>query len=235
MDGKFKLKLNVKDITEDIEPQLKQAGAATASAAYYRGLELAKSGFGSSGFKNWSKGYKFNKVDDGMYVIAVEGKLANMMEDGINTGEISEMLMKGTRASINKAQGKDYVDVPFHKDADAAGSVSIQGQKFQVQGFKNADEMMKQFSKPQSKSVSFTKGSGIEKENRMISRAKKLQDLIKSEDQKKGSTSYLTIRRVSEDSVWPASPYAGQKVLDKLSLEVEQIFAKMLETFVGRS
>ena len=230
---KAKLDLKVDDIVADLEPKVKAAGAATANALYMKGLEYARQSFGASGFKNWSKGYKFAKIEDGLYVISVEGKLANMMEDGIQTGEISRMIMQGNRAQHNKAEGKNYVDVPIHKDADSAGNISVQGQKFQVQGFKNADEMMKQFSKPENKNVKFSRGKSVEQEQRMVSRAKKIQDLIKSQDKASGSTAYMTIRRVGENSVWPSSPYPGGKVLDKLDLEVERIFASMIDTFLG--
>ena len=233
MKIKAKLGFKTEDVIADIEPKLKAAGAATASAVYQRGLEFARQAFGASGFKNWSKGYKFAKVEDGLYIISVEGKLAMMMEDGIETGEISKMIMAGNRAQHNKAEGKDYVDVPIHKDADSAGNISIAGQKFQVQGFKNADDMMKQFSKPEGKSVKFSRGKGVEQEDRMVARAKKIEGLIKSQNPKDGSTAYMTIRRVSKDSVWPSSPYAGGKVLDRLDLEVEKIFATMIETFIG--
>ncbi len=229
---KAKLDLKVDDIVADLEPKVKAAGAATANALYMKGLEYARQSFGASGFKNWSKGYKFAKIEAGLYVISVEGKLANMMEDGIETGEISKMIMDGNRAQHNKAEGKNYVDVPIHKDADSAGNISIQGQKFQVQGFKNADEMMKQFSKPENKNVKFSRGKEVEQEQRMVARAKKIEGLIKSQNPKDGSTAYMTIRRVGENSVWPASPFPGGKVLDKLDLEVERIFATMIEAFL---
>jgi hypothetical protein len=233
MKTKVKLNLKVDDIISEVEPKLKAAGAATASALYQRGLEFARQAFGQSGFKNWNKGYKFAKVEDGLYIISIEGKLANMMEDGIETGEISKMIMEGNRAQHNKAEGKNYVDVPMHKDADSAGNISIQGQKFQVKGFKNADEMMKQFSKPDQKNVKFSRGKNVEEEQRMVSRAKKIEGLIKSQNSKDSSTAYMTIRRVGKDSVWPSSPYSGGKVLDRLDLEVEKIFATMIETFLG--
>lgn len=232
MRTKVKLGLKTDDLISEIKPKLDAAGAATASAVFQRGLEFARQAFGTSGFKNWSKGYKFAKVEDGLYIISVEGKLANMMEDGIETGEISKMIMDGNRAQHNKAEGKNYVDVPIHKDADSAGNISIQGQKFQVQGFKNADEMMKQFSKPENKNVKFSRGKEVEQEQRMVARAKKIEGLIKSQNPKDDSTAYMTIRRVGENSVWPASPYPGGKVLDKLDLEVERIFATMIEVFL---
>ena len=232
MKTKVKLDLKADDIISDIEPKLKAAGAATATAVYQKGLEFSRQAFGQSGLKNWTKGYKFAKVEDGLYIISIEGKLANMMEDGIETGEISKMIMAGNRAQHNKAEGKDYVDVPIHKDADSAGNISIQGQKFQVQGFKNADEMLQQFSQPQNKNVKFSRGKNVETEQRMVARAKKIEGLIKSQNPKNTSTSYMTIRRVTDDSVWPKNPYQGGKVLDMLDLEVEKIFATMIETFL---
>lgn len=232
MRTKVKLGLKADDLVSELKPKLEAAGAATANVVFQRGLELAKQAFGSSGFKNWSKGYKFAKVEDGLYIISIEGKLANMMEDGIETGEISKLIMGGNRAQHNKAEGKNYVDVPIHKDADSAGNISIQGQKFQVQGFKNADEMMKQFSKPENKNIKFSRGKEVQQEQRIVARAKKIEGLIKSQNPKDSSTAYMTIRRVGENSVWPESPYSGGKVLDRLDLEVEKIFSMMIEAFL---
>jgi hypothetical protein len=68
----------------------------------------------------------------------------------------------------------------------------------------------------------------------MVARAKKVEGLIKSQNEKDSSVAYMTIRRVGENSVWPSSPYSGQKVLDRLDLEVEQLFATMIDSFLGR-
>lgn len=231
MKVKAKLSLKVDELISDFQPLLEAAGAATAAAVYQKGLEYAGNTFGRSGLGNWTKGYKFSKVEDGLFIISIEGKLAMMMEDGIAVGEISKLIMGGNRAQHNKAEGKNYVDVPMHKDADSAGNISIQGQKFQVQGFKNADEVMQHFSKPEAKQVKFSRGKAVEQEERIVSRAKKIEGLIKSQNPKEGSTAFMTIRRVGEDSVWPSSPYSGGKVLDKLDLEVEQIFATMIDVF----
>jgi hypothetical protein len=232
MSVKVKLNLNIKELLNDIEPRLKAAGAATAGRLYQRGFELARQGFGRSGFNHWRNGYKFSKVDDGLYVIAVEGKFAMMMEDGIKTGEISRMIMHGTRAAYNRSQGKDYVDVPLFKDGGQSNSVRIGGEKFEINTFKNSDELMKHFSKPMLKQVTFTRGKSIEQEERIIQRSKKIEGLIRSQDPKSGNTAYLTIRRVTNESVWPETPYEGQKILDKLELEVEQIFSNMIEQFM---
>jgi hypothetical protein len=234
MRVKVKLDLKADELVADLEPRLKAAGAATAGQLYQRGFELAKQGFGPRGFNHWKNGYKFAKVEDGLYIISVEGKLAMMMEDGIKTGEISKMIMQGNRAAHNRGEGKNYVDVPIHKDADAAGNISIGGQKFQVQAFRNADELMKQFSKPEKKQVKFSRGKTVEQEERIVQRAKKLEGLIKSQNPKDSSTAYMTIRRVTDSSVWPQSPYEGQDILGKLELEIEKIFGNMLEQFIGK-
>lgn len=230
---KAKLELKAEQLVSEFKDKISLIGTATASALYDRGRQLASQSYGRSGFAKWNAGYKFTKVDEGMFIISVEGKLANMMEDGIKTGEISKMIMEGPRAQYNKGQGKEYVDVPIGKDADSAGSISIQGQKLQVQSFKSADDLMAAFSKPEKKNVKFSARPGVREEERVVQRAKAVEGLIKSQKPGSTQTSYMVLKRVTADSVWPSSPYAGQDILGKLDLEVQKTFDTIVERLLG--
>lgn len=233
MKIKAKLELSADQLVSGFKEKLALIGSATASALYDRGRQLASQSFGRSGFAKWNAGYKFNKIDDGIYVISVEGKLANMMEDGIKTGEISKMIMEGPRAQYNKGQKKNYVDVPIGKDADSNGSISIQGQKLQVQSFKSADDLMAAFSKPEKKQVKFSARPGVREEERIVQRAKAVEGLIRSQKPNSTQTSYMVLRRVTENSTWPSSPYEGQDILGKLDLEVQKTFDTIVERLIG--
>ena len=233
MKVKAKLQLSADELVTQFKDRLALIGSATASTLYNRGLQLASQNFGRSGFAKWSAGYKFNKIDDGIYVISVEGKLANMMEDGIKTGEISKMIMEGPRAQYNKSQKKNYVDVPIGKDADSSGNISIRGQKLQVQSFKSADDLMAAFSKPEKKVVKFSARPGVREEERIVQRVKAVEGLIRSQKPNSTQTSYLVLRRVTPNSTWPSSPYQGQDILGKLDLEVQKTFDTIVEKFLG--
>lgn len=233
MKIKAKLELSAEQLVSGFKEKLALIGSATASALYDRGRQLASQSFGRSGFAKWNQGYKFSKIDDGIYVISVEGKLANMMEDGIKTGEISKMIMEGPRAQFNKAQNKNYVDVPIGKDADSNGTISIQGQKLQVQAFKSSDDLMAAFSKPEKKQVKFSARPGVREEERIVQRAKAVEGLIRSQKPNSNQTSYMVLKRVTDESTWPSSPYQGQDILGKLDLEVQKTFDTIVERLIG--
>lgn len=219
----MKLKLNF-DISENelvsgLKAQVQTAVAQTFEAAVEKAKQIAGQKLGPSGFNKWEKGFRADKVTDDLYIISIEGKLASWMEDGIKVGEISQSIMAGNRAQHNKSEEKNYVDVPFMKDADQAGN--IRGTNLNVKAFADADSLMKNIK------LSDYKKRSIQQEKRMVSR---VQDIIKSTDPKgdKG-TQYMTIRRVSEGSVWPKTPFEGAKVLEELDSFIDQKFSEILD------
>jgi hypothetical protein len=177
------------------------------------------------GLSKWLNGFKINKVSNDFYIISIDGKLANWMEDGIQPGEISRAIMSGNRADVNRGEGKNYVDVPIAKDADAMGEITLgkSGPKVQVSAFKDADSMLKSIT------TSDWKKGGTKKKQVIASR---VQDIIKNVEPPTGKVSYLTIRRVTDDSMWPKSPFQGAKVLDDLGLYLENNFDKILERYL---
>lgn len=218
----MKLKIDLDIDAEELIAGL-AAGVRTATDLVYaeavqHAKQLAAQKLGSSGQKHWNEGFKAHKVNDDLWVISIEGKMASWMEDGIQTGEISKAIMNGNRASHNKAEGKDYVDVPFLKDADASGN--IKGTNVNVKAFADADSLVK--------NVKFSdyKNKSVKEEKRVISR---VQDIIKSVNpQKQAATSFLTIRRVTSESVWPSSPFKGAKILDDLDQFIDQRMSEIL-------
>lgn len=222
----LKLEFDLSDIASELHEGLK-AGlnasiAATADKVKTRGLQIANQKL-KSGLKFWSKGFAVDKVGDGMWVISMSGKLANMMEDGFNTGDIKKMLLEGNRARHNSAHGKKYVDVPFAQDADALTG-NIGKTQVSVQQFKNADEMVKAIT-----TSNWSKG-GVQTEKRIVQRVK---DVIKSRETQTSSPQYLTIRRVSEKSKgWPTNPFKGAKVFEQLDHYLEQAFEESLDSLL---
>ncbi len=214
------------DVVDGLKSRFKAAVSATMEDAQQQALEIAAQKL-KGGLAKWNQGFRFHKVSDEFYVISIDGKLANWMEDGIEPGEVSRSIMQGNRAEANKGEGKNYVDVPIAKDADAMGNISLGkkgGPKVNVKAFANADQMMKHIT------TSDWKKGGTKKKQVMASRVK---DIIKNvEPTGGGKASYLTIRRVTENSQWPKSPFQGAKVLDDLGTHIEQNFVKILERFL---
>lgn len=225
----MRLKFKFDDVTFDevvdgLQSRFKAAVNATMEDAEQHAQTLASQRL-KVGLSKWMKGFRFHKVSDEFYVISVDGMLANWMEDGIEPGEVSKAILSGNRAEANQGTGKKYVDVPIAKDADQLGNLTLgkKGPKVNVKAFANADEMMKSIN------TSDWKRGGIKQKQVVASRVK---DIIKNVDQGSGKTSYMTIRRVSEGSQWPKTPFKGARVLDDLGAHIEQNFDKILERFL---
>lgn len=217
----FELDFTEDEIVDGIRSNFNAAVANTVKLAQGRAHQIASQKL-KSGLKFWEKGFAVDKITEGTWMITMTGKMANMMEEGFGTGEIKKMILSGNRAQYNKGQGKNYVDVPVHLDAD-----SMTGQvgktKVSIQQFKDADAVIKSV-----KMSDWAKG-GIKKENRITQR---VNDVIKSRKPKDSdaSSQYMVIRRVSAKSKgWPVNPFAGARVFEALDLYLEQAFEQSLE------
>lgn len=216
------------DVVDGLRDRFKAAVNATMEDAQSEAQTMAARKL-KTGLKKWTDGFRFHKVSDDFYVISVEGTLAMWMEDGIQAGEVSKAILSGNRADSNKGEGKNYVDVPIAKDADSMGSISLGkkgGPKVNVQAFANADQLMKNIS------TSDWKKGGIKKKQVMASRVKDIIKNVEVAGPKTGTTSYMTIRRLSPGDQWPKSPFKGAKVLDDLGYHIEKNFDKILERFL---
>lgn len=219
MKLKLDLDLNVNELVDGLKAEVRAVTAKVMAAAKDKAHELASQRLGPSGLQHWEKGFAAHKVNDDLYIISMEGKLASWMEDGIKTGEISQAIMSGNRATHNSAEGKKYVDVPFMKDADQAGN--IRGTGLNVRAFADADSLMKnvKFSDYKNKSVT--------EQKRVVSR---VRDIIKSTSPEPAKdVQYLTIRRVTENSTWPETPFEGAGVFEDLELFIDTKFQELLE------
>lgn len=213
------------DIVDGLRDRFKTAVNATMEDAQQEAQAMAARRL-KVGLKKWTDGFRFHKVSDEFYVISIEGQMASWMEEGIQPGEVSRAIMQGNRAEANQGEGKNYVDVPIAKDADEMGNISLGkrgGPKVNVKAFANADALMKNIN-----SSDWKKG-GVKQKQVVASRVK---DIIKNTSPKTGTTSYMTIRRVTPSSQWPKSAFKGAHVLDDLGYHIEQNFGKILERFL---
>lgn len=215
---------DVSELVDGLQSRFKSATSAMMADIKQEGQRYAAQKL-KKGLGHWNKGFKMHKVTDDFYVISIEGQMASWMEDGMKAGEVSKAIMGGNRADSNKAEGKDYVDVPIAKDADSAGNISLKkgGPTINVKAFANADQLMKSIN------TSDWKKGGMKQKQVIQSRVK---DIIKNVEPKTGAASYMTIRRVTAKSVWPKSPYSGAKVLEHLDQFIDSNFDKILARFI---
>lgn len=204
------------DLLRGIQSRFQSAFDSAAGMADSDAKEAA-AGKLRGGLAKWNEGYSFRKVSDTTYVMAISGELADMMEDGIDVGQISKMIMAGNRAKHNASEGKDYVDVPINLDHMA------------VNFHKDADAMMSSFKRKEVTLSDFKKG-GVKKEDRFVARLK--DSVIASKKEMGGDTSFLTIRRVTAKSVWPAKKFEGAKAFEAAAKKFADNFSRLLESSI---
>ena len=220
----FELDLSEDELIDGIRANFHSAVNRTVGLVQNHARFLASKKL-KAGLKHWEKGFAVDKITEGTWMISMTGRLANMMEDGIKVGELKDLILNGNRARINKAQGKDYVDVPIPLNADAVTGV-LGKTSVSVQHFKDADAVMKNI-----KVSDWAKG-GIKNEKRITQR---VQDVIKSRkpNENAADSQYMVIRRVSAKSKgWPTSPFAGAKVFEALDSYLEKAFEESLNSLL---
>lgn len=210
------LDLSAEEIVEGLDKNLKAATASTVQRVDQDAHALAAQRL-KSGLKHWKKGFAIDKIDDGLWIISISGKLAEMMEEGFGVGDIKRLVLGGNRYAHNKAEGKDYVDVPISLDADEA----VESVGVTMQQFTSMDEVVKFVN-----TSDWAKG-GVRKEKKITQRVK---DVIRSRNEDGGAERFLTIKRITPDSEgWPKNPYQGAKVLESLDSYIERAFEKSLQ------
>lgn len=222
----FNLDLTADEISKALKENLNAAAAYTVRETKDIAQRRASQKL-SSGFKHWNRGFNMDKVADGIWVLSITGKLANMMEDGFGVGAIFEMISRGNRAQHNKAVGKNYVDIPMIKDADSATG-KISGVSVKIQQFKNADDVRKTIT------ISDWKKRGIKRENVITQR---INNIIRTRNKGREGVKFLTIKRMSLDPAknsgkWPDKPFPGVKILNELDREIEIVFDKALRSLI---
>lgn len=165
------------------------------------------------GLTHWMNGLTLDRVADGVYVISLQGKLANWMEDGFTGKELKDAILSGNRAQYNKAQGKDYVDVPLKLSADDLAKVNSNSATVSMSKLMDADAVMKQIE------VSDYAKKGTRKENRVVQRIRDVIRERKATSAKGVTTGIMTIRRVSPKSK-PWKDFPGAKVFDSNTLDL---------------
>lgn len=210
--------LDASELTEGIDKHLEAVTATVAGVVGEKAKEIASRKL-KSGLKWWEKGFSIDNVGDGVWVLSITGKLAEMMEDGFGPGAISDLILGGNRYKHNKAQGKNYVDVPLPKQVITQNQ-TIQGTSIRVAQFTDIQEFQKQFT------FSDYKKGGVKNKKRLV---KRVGDVIQTRKNEKSDASFMTIRRLTPNSKWPEHPFSGAKVFDALDHDIETAFDKALQ------
>jgi hypothetical protein len=225
---KFNLDTNGLDkaLQEELDSVVKTATADATRVAANRAREKAANQLNSS-LEIWQKGFAFNDLGNGEFALTISGELARMFEDGIEVGEISKLVMQGNRAMVNKAEGKDYVDVPMAQQESSPA----------VKVFRSADDLIANVGKREVK-FSDPKNKGVKVEERLLRRFKNdskavtkaggIPGLIESKKTSNSKPLYLLIRRVTKDSNWPQQRVPGVEAFKEIEANLSNYFEEAL-------
>jgi hypothetical protein len=174
-----------------------------------------------NGLPLWKDGLLVESIGDDSYMIAISGKLSDMIEDGFSGNELKSLLLNGPRAAHNASLSPNktkYVDVPFGVSKGKLERGGVQGVK--VSQFKNAQEVMQSFTKTDKKG-NVGPGKAL---------TKRVGNIIESYG-KNTKIGFMTIRRVSAKS--QLGSWTGAKILDQNN-KIEEFISKQFDVEFDR-
>jgi len=202
----FKLDLSASDFKDAFTPNLDAAMGVTMRQAARKAQDLATARL-QSGLGHWLKAFKVDKISDGVWVLAIDGKLGAMMEEGFSGEEFKRLILNGNRAKHNRSEGKDYVDVPI----PLAGQGPTSEKKLQavsVTQFKSGADVIR------SVTMSDWKRGGVIMKNKIVQNVK---GIIRTREKESKNYQYMMIRRVTPETNWGS--WKGAHILDMVELE----------------
>lgn len=208
----FKVKMNLDltaaELKEGLTPNLDAVMGVTSRQAATEARRLAETKL-QSGLHHWVNGFTVNKVSDGVWLMAVEGKLGTMMEEGFNGEEFKKLILNGNRARHNRSQGKDYVDVPIPlTGGNLKTTTSNKLREVTVTQFKSGADVIR------SVTTSDWKNKGIVTRDKIVQNVK---GIIRTKEQASDNFQFLMIRRVTPETNWGS--WKGAHVLEMKELE----------------
>lgn len=220
MSIKFDLDLNLDGIVEELEDQVEASVQSAMSKGFARARSHAMDKLADKPFQFFDRGFRIESIDPLTFVVILEGDMANLFDEG-KTSRLPSKIMSGQVARENSQEGKDYVDVPFFKDADMAGNVKVgKDAYFNVKAFQSADEVIQSFKKATPKG-----------RTPMQARIKKAKTILEDKGTKsvyqtqKKNKRYLTFQRVTNSTQWndmkvhPALYDQNAKILSDFIIE----------------
>lgn len=219
----YKLDISIdqlgKELISEIKDKAQRAFTKTAIKASFHAQSLAASKLDDSR-EIWKRGFKVIYKTNGEFVMQMDGELANLIEEGYNPGAFNKMIMNGQRAKHNKAQGKNYVDVPISSKKMPSSVTARSG-----------DDLLKEFTVKKYTISDFQNKKIREDEPRLTRAIKtfengKKSQILESKKFKSGSSSFIKFVRVTDTSTFPKKGFTGAQIFR----EVERMLDSFYET-----
>jgi hypothetical protein len=244
------LGLDINNLAQGLEREFQEAVAQTATAAYAKIVASAQLKLGSLS-QEYLKGLDFQKIGKNQYLIILEGKFSNSLEQGIPSHDMKKTMLaskalvsEGSRAGQpwvqNAKDGHKYAYVPFPKNPFSKASPEIARVGNIIKGFTAQNRATGMSQKITSV---FKDGQGNPLEGNVASVSghglKDLENLVKYQkvqrNEKSGKKTvqsvYMTFRTISENSPAGKWMHPGRDGLRAFA-EAEAIVAKELDNIL---
>lgn len=233
-----KLGKSLENLAPALEKELTDAVANLAEATYASIISQAQSKITKDGMRrDYLSGLKFQNLGDGSYLIYLDGKWPNEIEDGVPPFDMKKTHLASQKTvGVGPRAGEPWVRTA--KDGHKFAAIPMEHKPFQAKAgdldaeIKKMETINKQ-GKLQKVTEIFKKMDGTPASGKVFSAApdefpdlaKNLQNLVKYQyvhDSGKVTSLYMTYRIISENSAgWNHPGYEAMNLFDEAQRYVE--------------
>ncbi len=235
---------DISNLSDEIEAAINQAVSDVAKGAYAEAIRLANKKLKTTR-QDYVQALRLEQIDDNIYILSLDGRLANATEDGYGTFDMKPGLINGPKSKVSK-EGFRYNTVPFFHSPNSKAPLSDYGEflRSQVKEIIKKNKLNRVFKnpdggKPLQGVVARVKNTGI----------KDLEGLVKIQKtyEKTTQSIYMTFRRVSSKSglpdpqrqilmgpsdAWIHPGYQGAKIFPLIEDYIQEEFENIITTLL---
>lgn len=222
---------SLENASKEIQAAVQIAVAQTARATFNNGVRLVNQKLKTSK-ADYLNNFFLDKLSDTSYVIWLQGKIPNMIESGFDSFDIKEGLLRSTKAKTGK-DGKKWITVPFRIKPFSTAPLNLR----QTLIRENALQNIKNQGLLKSIKVGGNALQGIVAKLKNTGRSE-TEGMVKIQKtyEKRTSSTYMTFRRVSENSPayswlhpgWRPGAQIFPAMEQYLTSEIDNIIQKLL-------
>lgn len=242
-----KLGKSLEDASSRVEQEIQSAVRNLANTAYSAMIQQVQNmSMDPKNRQDYLRGLQFTQIGDNEYMIHLEGDWANKLEDGFESYDMKEVLLRsqkkvsvGPRAGQDwvrkNKEGKKYAAVPFEHKPYAAKAGDLASEIKKLNAFNRQGQTQKitqTFKDDFGRPIAGKVATAIMEEGT----PKNLQGLTKYQHvSEKGRVSsiYMTFRFISENSTgWQHPGFSGYHLFEDAEKQIEQEIENILRTLL---
>jgi len=220
---------NIESVGTETQRTIQTLVDGIAYQAFDKAIQLANQNLRSTR-ADYIGALNFKKLDNNIYIITLEGKHANAVEDGYDSFDQKPGLLNGPNAKITE-KGTKFNTIPygFKPQSKVSMSPKMTNMRDAVNVLikeRGLNKIIKQNGKPRQGVVARIKNTGIKDLEGLVKIQKQYQRTVQS--------TYMTFRRVSSNSdpsKWIHPGFKGAHIFPMVEAfierELDRAFAQM--------